>query len=275
MGGYSVRRYWRWIIGVAGGVAAVVAFVGQVQGLWPIVEHHVRSEPTLIQATRDIGALEDPEGGSDGFQVAARSPAGLDAKLRSSKDCDALMSAAKQAGAVDVNYVVEQLMIEGGSTHKIEIEDMRAKVLRREPALRGASIGCQSAGATEAIGVLFDLNDPRPVAQKIVRNAVEGGGQYDVFSTAGPYFSDGKVVGLATGETQPFQVVGVTKDAYIEWEIEATVYDHGKLKTVTIDDNGEPFRVTGATAGERYKRYYEYMWYSSHPHMYAGPRRPV
>jgi hypothetical protein len=130
-------------------------------------------------------------------------------------------------------------------------------------------------GAEGAIGVLFDLDDPHPVAREISANGAGANRDYGPFATSGSYFRGGKIVKLAKGEIQPFEIVGVSTHAYVQWEIEATLHSHGRLRTVTIEDHGEPFRVTGSTPNERYDRYYEYRWSDARPHMYLGAQPPV
>lgn len=213
-----------------------------------------------------ISVREDPHGGSDGFTVARRSSAGLDAKLAEVKDCDALMAAAKGTGAVDVEVVREALVLEGGTHRELSIVDMHAKILRREPALRGAEILCQSAGAVGAIGVVFNLDEARPVARELT--------QPESLQPGGPYFAHGNIVRLAKGEIQPFELIGLSSRDFVEWEVEAEVIVDGKTQTITINNDGEPFRVSGRPpARTGYERYYEWQWYRQPPRMWMADRR--
>jgi hypothetical protein len=243
------------ILGAVGNRAVDMAFSNAEERLHP--------ERTVL-----VGVREDPSGGGDGFRVAVRSPAGLDPALSGVNECGALFGAAKRMGAVDVSAVKEALVLEGGTSRDLSIVDMRARIVRREPALRGALISCQSAGAVGAIGVLFDLDESRPVARKIT--------QPESLQFGGPYFDHGNIFVLAKGEIQPFELVGVSKYDYVEWEVEADVIIDGKTQTITINDNGKPFRVSGPSPeATGYKRYYEWQWYKQPPQMWiaAQPSR--
>jgi hypothetical protein len=259
-----LRRYWRWIFGVVAAFGVLGAIGSQVVN-WSVstAGEKIRPDKTLL-----IGVREDPRGGSDGFHVAARSAAGLDAKLRDARDCDTLMTKAKAAGAADVERLTARLTLEGGTRHDVSIVDMRARIRKREPTFGGASILCASAGAVGGIGILFDLDDQHPVALKLTDG--------DALTTAGPYFAGGDIINLAKSETLGFEVVGTSTRNYVEWEIQADVIIDGKERTVTIDNHGQPFRVTGARNREGgYHRYYEYRWNETPPHMYMASTPPA
>jgi hypothetical protein len=211
-----------------------------------------------------VGVREDPEGGSDGFTVASRSAVGLEAALEGIRDCNELMVAAKGAGAVDVSVVIEALVLEGGTRRDLSIVDMHAKILKREPALVGAEIHCQSAGAEEAIGVLFNLDEERPVARELIDYGWP-------WKADGPYFKQGNIVRLVKGEIQPFLLIGISSSHYVEWEVEADVIIDGETQTITINNDGEPFRVTGPAPKKMgYERYYEWQWYEQPPRMWIA-----
>jgi hypothetical protein len=212
-----------------------------------------------------IGVREDPGGAPPGFAVAGRSAEGLDAKLKGAEDCNDLFLTAKRAGAVDVGHVKEALVLEGGTRRDLSIVAMRARILKREPALRGAEISCESAGAAQAIGVIFNLDEERPVARELVdRFSLEPGA---------PYFEQGNIVRLTKGEIQPFLLIGVTSRDYVEWEVEADVIIDEQTETITINNDGEPFKVTGpARKKAGYGRYYEWQWYERPPKMWIADK---
>jgi hypothetical protein len=261
------RRRGRVYAKYAVGVLATFGVLGAVGGrvvdkVFSSAEEKINPEKTVL-----VGVREDPQGGSDGFTLARRSSTGLDTRLASVKDCDALMTAAKSVGAVDVRVVREALVLEGGTHRDLSIVDMHAKIVKREPALRGAEILCQSAGAVGAIGVLFNLDEARPVARTIT--------QPESLQFDGPYFSHGKIVRLVKGEIQPFELIGISSRDFVEWEVEADVIIDGETETITINNGGEPFRVSGPPPAKTgYERYYEWQWYRQPPQMWMADRRP-
>jgi hypothetical protein len=257
------RVYAKYAVGVLAAFG-VLGAVGTrvVDKVFSTAQEKIHPEKAVL-----ISVREDPHGGSDGFTVARRSSAGLDAALATVEDCDALMVAAKRAGAVDVEVVRESLVLEGGTNRDLSIVDMRARILKREPALDGAEIHCQSAGAVSAIGVLFNLDEARPVARKLTNP--------DSLEFDGPYFSQGRIVRLVKGEIQPFELIGISHRNFVEWEVEADVIIDGNAQTITIDNDGQPFRVTARPPAKAdYERYYEWQWYRQPPRMWMADRRP-
>jgi hypothetical protein len=74
-----------------------------------------------------------------------------------------------------------------------------------------------------------------------------------------PYFGQGNIVRLEKGETQPFLLAGISTSEYVEWEVEADVIIDGEAQTITINNEGRPFGVTGNNTA--YGRFYEWQWY--------------
>lgn len=246
------RRSWKVIVGILGAFGILGAIGGYlVNAIGPDVEETLRGGGSV-----GISVREDPQGGSDGFRVAAASPRGLDSKLGKATSCDSLFDLAKRAGAVDVGQSIHNVILEGRTHRDVAIVDMRARILKRKPPLAGAEIFCASAGAIDAIGVGFNLDEPDPRARRIK----------DLYSRelGPPYFGGGNVVTLRKTEVQPFQIVTFAGRGYIEWEIEARAVIDGKEEELIIDHNGEPFRLTGAAEptadGQPYQRYYEWVW---------------
>jgi hypothetical protein len=160
--------------------------------------------------------------------------------------------------------VREALLLEGGTSSDLSIVDMRAKILKRQPPLDGAQIHCESAGALGAIGVVFLLDDEQPVAREMLSpygdaNEPEPIGYESGVPYGEPYFGQGNIVRLEKGETQPFLLAGISTSEYVEWEVEADVIIDGEAQTITINNEGRPFGVTGNNTA--YGRFYERQWY--------------
>jgi hypothetical protein len=263
------RRYIKYVVGILA-TFGILGAVGNraVDKVFSTAEEKLNPEKTVF-----VGVREDPHGGSDGFTLASRSPEGLDAALKDITDCGNLFDAAKRAGAIDVGAVWEALLLEGGTSRDLSIVDMRAKILKREPPLAGAQIHCESAGGQEAIGVLFLLDEAQPVAREIGPPLDEVLGSGWGLNYGGPYFGRGNTVRLEKGETQPFLLIGVSNSDYVEWVVEADVLIDGETQTITIDNEGEPFRVTG-WEDVVYGRYYEWQWYEQPQRMWIDDHPP-
>jgi hypothetical protein len=263
----TTSRGWRWYFKSAVGVLAALGILGAVGSrvvdeIWPDLEETVSGGGPL-----DISVREDPQGGSDGFSVATRSPAGLAGRLRQARDCDSLFNAAKDAGAVDINRSLHALLLEGSTHRDVAIVDMRARIRKRARPLGGANIRCASAGELGAIGVFFNLDESRPTARAL-RPGLRPGK---------PYFAGGNVVSVTKKELQPFRIVAEVSRDYVEWDIQADLIIDGEAETLTIDNNGEPFRLTGERGHGDYTRYYEWVWYEEPQRLYVSdePRSPV
>ena len=242
-------------------VAALAAFgilgaIGTyaVNAIGPGIEEKVAGGGPLRVSVR-----EDPEGVSDGFRLAARSADQVEQPVRSARDCPSLYRLAKEAGAVSVGASHYRLVVEGRTRRDVAIVDLRARILKREPILRGASIGCASAGAQDAIGVGFDLDEPAPAARRI-KSVWEPLGR--------PYFQRANIISVKKAELQPFLIVGLASRDYVEWEIVARILVDGKESELTIDDNGQPFRISGdptiaRKSQTRYERYVDWVWWEN------------
>jgi hypothetical protein len=258
------RRSWK-VLAAVFGVLGIGGAVGGylVNAIGPEVEERIAGGGSI-----GITVREDPQGGGDGFNVAARSPEGFDAKLRKAKDCDSLFQLAKQAGAVDVGRSIHHVLLEGRTRREVALVSMRAKILKRTPVLTGAEVSCASAGAMDAIGVGFDLDEPAPTARTI--EDLMGGELGD------RYFQGGNIVTLKKTELQPLLVLGLVSDSYVEWEIEAQAIVDGEEETIRIDNDGRPFRLTGAPKDVAdplaYDRYYEWVWYETPQRLYLSDR---
>jgi hypothetical protein len=250
------RRYAGWIVAVLGAFG-ILGAVGSkvVDDVFPAAKEKLSGADPIQFSVR-----EDPQGGSDGFTVAATSPNGLESKFRGVKSCDSLFNTAKRSGAVDVRQSIHDVLLEGRTFRDVTIVDLRAKILKRGPALRGASISCASAGSMDSIGVVFDLDEPSPVARKIDPQLVPGR----------PYFKRGNVISLTQKEIQPLQVVAQIGSGYVEWEIRADTVIDGKERTVTINNHGKPFRLTGVAPAGDYARYFEWRWFEQPQALYVG-----
>lgn len=252
------RRYAKWATGLLAALGILGAIGSNlVDAIWPDVAERVGGDGPLR-----ISVREDPQGGADGFQTATHSAAGLEAKLARARDCDSLFDASKAAGAVDVDKSIHHLLLEGRTHRDVAIVDMRARILKREPRLRGARISCATSGGVKGIGVAFDLDEPAPRARTTRPGDRPGA----------PYFGEGNVITLAKTELQPVRVVARASEDYVEWEIDARLIVDGEERKLRINDRGQPFRLTAARRLGDYARHFEWLWYEPPGRLYAGAR---
>lgn len=108
------------------------------------------------------------------------------------------------------------------------------------PPFTGTLFYSPDAGLDPVESAYFDLDSPDPVAQKV----------NEFNEPVGEFFAGDTYV-LEQGEEVVFDIIGATEDQACEFTIEMDVLAGGERSTVSIDDEGAPFRVSGrASAGD-------------------------
>lgn len=144
---------------------------------------------------------------------------------------------ARTRGGVDPERAVIKVVLAGRRGDAVRITDLRLADLTCSAPLSGAIIAAPSQGPQEVARLGFDLDGS-------VRNArVEDRGRL------GARYFDGKAVALKRKEQQSFQISAVTKRKYCEFKLSVVVLDGKSQSSVTVDDDGRPFKVSGMRAG--------------------------
>ncbi len=236
------QRYGLAAIGVLGAFGIFSAIgTNLVNEIFPSVSE------TIIGTGSLRVTVHEPTDANDGFSLATRSPWALRGHLAGVDGCESLFTAADRIGGVRVGRSVKNLLLEGSTHRDVTIVDLRAEILDRKAPMRGAFIGCPSAGGVGSIGLSFDFDEPHPLARQV------GGQDYGE-----PYFADADAIVLKDGEIQPIQVTATSTRDYVAWNLVADVLVDGERQEITIDDEGLPFQITGAVPGLRFERYYEW-----------------
>ncbi|MEU6129421.1 hypothetical protein ABZ805_09635 [Saccharopolyspora sp. NPDC047091] len=153
-----------------------------------------------------------------------------------------------------------RIVVQGKSSHTVVITDMRARVLRREPAPTGTYFFAPAQGDLSTIVVGVDLDEVNPVARSLV-----AGRRTD------PYFRDNAVT-LAAGEPAVFLVEShAAEPTAYEWALEIDLVVDGKAETRTVQRADGPFRLSGL--GGHYSAVYEWAgdrWNHPDPVAYCG-----
>jgi hypothetical protein len=150
-----------------------------------------------------------------------------------------LMSTVRTSGGFDVDRLRVRLLFEGRRNQQIRITDLVVTNARAVPTVSGTLINLQEEGGVGSIEVLFDLDDPLPEA-RIPELNPNGAGV-----TAGdPYFSK-NTISLSDRE----QVVVMPEfwpagGHASEFEISVQYTIGGERRNFTIDNNGQPFRIS-------------------------------
>ena len=141
---------------------------------------------------------------------------------------------------VPVEIATWRLYLRGNRNQSVRILDIRPVNLHRNPPAGGTlfDVPPQGGEQTELMGI--DVDTPQPVARSM--HVTSGG--IGTYVYGGPYFAE-KTIKLSDREDQIIMFRAVTRkyDASFSLEIDYQLGDQ-KL-TTTVDNNGQPFRVTG------------------------------
>lgn len=141
---------------------------------------------------------------------------------------------ADSIGAVDAVFTRLQVTLEGRSGGAVVIDGIRAEVVARRAPLAGTWLMCPVGGA-EASPRRIDLDlDSEPPKVQFLREGDEPVATPILFT-------------LRRGEVETFLVRAVTSTCDCKWRVTFDLIASGERRTVTIDDDGQPFRTT-ATA---------------------------
>jgi hypothetical protein len=133
---------------------------------------------------------------------------------------------AAAAGGVRAGRTDIRLVAQGGDD-QIFIGGIHARVLERDPPLKGTGYECPSAGAVTIRDVVIDLDDPSPIGQVVAGNKTK-----NVSFTVG------------AGETETFDITAWTEHCYCKWVLELDTTQNGSPKTITVTNDGAPFETT-------------------------------
>ncbi|WP_062432970.1 hypothetical protein [Herbidospora daliensis] len=151
--------------------------------------------------------------------------------VRASADVDELADLMRSLGGVGV-AVGTRFVLENVSKLDVRILDLRVDADCREP-LGGTVFYSPPQGTEMLVDLSFDLDARHPVPRFMEK-----------YGWSEKSWFDTQTVLLAPGEQQVFDVQ-VETGRYCEYRLVADVLQKQKTVTLTIDDGGAPFRITG------------------------------
>ncbi|NAS20880.1 hypothetical protein GT755_04170 [Herbidospora sp. NEAU-GS84] len=153
-------------------------------------------------------------------------------ELRDSPDMDELAVLMRSLGGVDVHTLGTRFVLENVSKLDVRILDLRVSADCRAP-LGGTVFYSPPQGGELLVDLSFDLDARHPIPRFMEK-----------YGWSEKSWFDTQTVLLAPGEQQVFDVQ-VETGRYCEYRLVADVLQRQKTVTLTIDDDGAPFRVTG------------------------------
>lgn len=146
------------------------------------------------------------------------------------------LSLLRSLGNTDVAESTISLHISGGHPTPVRIINMHA-VARCHAPLHGVLFYYPSAGATNAVKLGFNLDEPDPSAREIPP------GPNDPSRPGEEYFANHEYV-LSAGEPAIFTLSATTSKNYCEFHFVMDLLVDGKSVHQNIDNDGKPFRVS-------------------------------
>lgn len=145
-----------------------------------------------------------------------------------------ILTWAYPLGAVDAKLTTLRFSVTSSDT--VVVEDLRVRVVERKPALVGSFVSPQGGGDLWRRVYDVDLDDE---AQAV---GLKGGedGDWDFPISLGP------------SDTYVADVVATAEEWDVAWEIDVHYVFKGEEHTATFDDDGKPFRTTGANSASHH-----------------------
>lgn len=228
------RRFATWAIGSVFG--AILAGLGAY--VWANAEGWLEDrKPPLATdvAPPEIDLLADPGGwGNDQPNWVPYFyflPVQVGSLTEPPQDCRDRREWAWEQGGADADESRLRLTVTGVRDGEVSLDSMSVDVESR-PLPEGIVAACPVGGASGSVhGLVVDLQ------ARSVRFVVAD-------ETAPARFT------LRKGETEAFDIYAVGYDAprLYTWNLTLTVVAGGDRRTITVDDNGRPFRTAGAAA---------------------------
>ena len=166
----------------------------------------------------------------------------LQSRLRGSgsvldEAADAVM---REAGAIPATVSTMELELEGNSAQPVRITRVQAEIVKCGPPLAGTLFYSPPQGSLVVEGLGFDLDSPDPYAQ----NVLPGPDDVGPPRFSGDYFAEHEHR-LKKHDQVTFQFAARSfeQDCSFRYRFDLSV--NGQRTTQLVDNDGEPFRVSG------------------------------
>ncbi|MEH1097842.1 hypothetical protein [Micromonospora sp. CPCC 205561] len=138
--------------------------------------------------------------------------------------------------------------VQGVDEAQVTLTDLRVRVVARRPALLGVFAAPGGGGPSAYRWVEADLDEEPPaLTAGMFRLGEQSMPEHERKEIRFPYR-------VSVTDAETFLVVGHTERCDCDWRIEVDWASRGRVGTVTVDDGGRPFRVTGSTGAHLHCR---------------------
>jgi hypothetical protein len=247
------RRAVKWIAGLGG--VAIAAFItayatnlGNFAAVLSTEPTPPTGPPVTISLVRTESSLTNDLGDTHVFpEVLHLSPPQLNALNSLNFSTPAYQEWYSSRGGVAADEIPIQVVVRGNRDHAVNIVDMQPVVSCQAP-LNGTLFFSPTQGANYSTQLLVNLDEPLAApsyTEDVGNHPVEGSGYFDHFT-----------VSLVQNEQFTFQITASTARHYCTFSLDLTVLDGSQTMVETINNHGQPFRVTATVAFSRYRELY-------------------
>ncbi|MGH2698468.1 MAG: hypothetical protein ACRDJL_04620 [Actinomycetota bacterium] len=138
---------------------------------------------------------------------------------------------AKTLGGVDANFTQVKVVVRGTSSGPVILQDLRVNVVDRQPPLEGIYVPPSGGDLVDVrwVNVALDESPPRISGGE---GFIPGEGKWNF------------PLQVTESETEVFYIVAATESCDCRWTAELFYLANGQEESITIDNDGRPFRTT-------------------------------
>jgi hypothetical protein len=148
-----------------------------------------------------------------------------------------LSASFRRRGWFELEQLTLRLALQGPSNQEVEIVDIRPIELERTPLLSGTLSYLPPQEGAASIALLLNTDELRPVMRAVA--GVDEWGQVP----GEPYFET-TTISLADRERDVVVIRASAQHTAVRFKLRLDYLLGGELKTIVIDDEGRPFRIT-------------------------------
>jgi len=218
-----------WLAGIAAAVVATIV------AAWLMAPEEEKTDPNALPFT--VAARQDHAAADGRGWIVTRPFGQIPARPEYGSDWNPW---AASAGGIPQGDLMVTFTVQGKSQAQVTLVDLRVRVVNRRAAVAGVLFQEQGAGGGAFRAVFANLDSNPPKLTPYFEDAFipDDAPAFERKPMTFPY-----KVSISDAET--FVVEGRADKCDCDWVIELSWAAEGKTGTVTIDDDGKPFRVSG------------------------------
>ncbi len=152
------------------------------------------------------------------------------------------LSEVRSAGGINLEKLTLRLVVEGRRNQEVRILDIRPQIVERTPPVDGTLFDIPPQGGGATMKMFLDLDKAQPVVSEVIVTDENE-------PKAGPAFFGNTTISLKDREEQVIILRAVAIKYYAIFNLIFEYRVGDQTKTMTVTNQGQPFRVTGPHLG--------------------------